>query len=142
MVYARDSCHDQKADLERRKPRLLAHAAAQGWINIAAITERGSGMNGRKTGLLRRLGRAVRGEAARVVVENKDRLLRFGTERLAWLCAWRGGDRIVVEQASQRSPEETLARDGRAVITVYSARLYGARSAGRQRRATQNVVSG
>ena len=116
IVYAGVSWHDQKADLERQKPRLLAHAAAQGWIHIAAITELGSGMKCRKTGLLRRLGLVVRGDAARVVVENKDRLLRFGTERLARLCAWRGCDVMMVEQASQRSPDETLARDGRVVM--------------------------
>jgi predicted site-specific integrase-resolvase len=99
-------------------------------------------MNCRKAGLRRLLGMVVRGEAERVVVENKDRLLRFGTERLAWLCAWRGGALVVVEQASQRSPEETLARDVLEVITVFASRLYGARAAGRRRRATQNVVSG
>jgi predicted site-specific integrase-resolvase len=106
-LYGRVRCHDQKADLEPQKQRLLAHAGKQGWINVEAITDLGSGMNCRKAGLLRLLGMVVRRDAERVVVENKDRLLRFGTELLAWLCAWRGCDLVVVEQANQRSPEET-----------------------------------
>ena len=31
VLYARVSCSDQKADLERQKARLLAHAAKNGW---------------------------------------------------------------------------------------------------------------
>jgi excisionase family DNA binding protein len=132
IVYARVSSHDQKPDLERQKQRLLAHAEGQGWTDIEPITDLGSGMNCRKTGLLRLLGMVMRGEAERVVVENKDRLLRFGVELVAWLCARQACDLVVVEQGASRSPEETLARDVLEVITVFSSRLYGARSAGRR----------
>jgi putative resolvase len=150
ILYARVSCHDRKPDPERQKQRLLTHAAHHGRINVAAITALGSGKNCPQAGLLRLLGMVVRGEAVRVVVENKDRLLRFGTQWLAWLCAWRGGDLVVVAQASQRSPasdpqpaipsqryrEAARARDVLAVISVFSWRLDGARSAGRRRPTT------
>lgn len=133
LVYARVSSHDQKDDLERQKQRLRLHAATQGWTDVEAITDLGSGMNGRKTGLLRLLGMVLRGEAERVVVENKDRRLRFGVELVSWLCARRGCQVVIVEQPQSRSPEETLARDVLEVITVFSSRLYGARSATRRR---------
>jgi predicted site-specific integrase-resolvase len=135
IIYARVSSHDQKPDLERQKQRLLMHAEARGWTNVEAITDLGSGMNCRKTGLLRLLGMVVGGEAERVVVENKDRLLRFGAELVACLCARRGCALVVTGQDASRSPGETLARDVLEVITVFSSRLYGARSAGRRRKA-------
>ena len=102
---------------------------------VSVVTLRRSGMNCRKAGLLRLLGMECRGEAARVMVENKDRLLRFGTDLLAWLCA-----RHRCELA-RRSPEETLAGDVLEVITVFSARLYGAWSAGRRRKALPDEVA-
>jgi putative resolvase len=141
ILYARVSSHDQKADLERQKQRLLEHAEEQGWRDVTAITDLGSGMNCRKAGLLRLLGMVCSGEAARVVVENKDRLLRFGTDLLAWLCARHRCELVVVEQAARRSPEETLAHDVLEVITVFTSRLYGARSAGRRRKALPDEVA-
>ncbi len=133
VLYARVSSHDQKPDLERQKQRLMAHAAEQGWTDPLVIADLGSGMNFRKSGLLRLMGMVLRGEASRIVVENKDRLLRFGFELVAWLCATRGCDLVITEAAARRSPEEALARDVLEVITVFSSRLYGARSAGRRR---------
>ena len=56
ILYARVSGHDQKADLERQKQRLLQHAEEPGWRDVTAITDLGSGMNCRKAGLLRLLG--------------------------------------------------------------------------------------
>ena len=53
VLYARVSSHDQKADLEWQKQRLLEHAEEQGWRDVTAITDLGSGMNCRKAGLLR-----------------------------------------------------------------------------------------
>jgi len=42
------SSHDQKADLERQKQRLLEHAEEQGRRDVTAIIDLGSGMNCRK----------------------------------------------------------------------------------------------
>jgi putative resolvase len=108
ILYARVSCHDQKPDLERQKQRLLPRAEKPAWTNIEAITDMGSGMNCRQVGLLRLRGMVVGGEAVRVVVENKDRRLRFGTQLLGLLRAWRGCELVVVEQAGRRTATQHL----------------------------------
>jgi excisionase family DNA binding protein len=140
ILYARVSSHDQKADLERQKDRLIGHAERQGWEQVEVIADLGSGMNCRKTGLLKLLGHVLRGDADRIVVENKDRLLRFGSELVVWLCAMRGCSLVIVDDDRKRSPEETLARDVLEVITVFSSRLYGARSAARRTKITTEAI--
>jgi putative resolvase len=108
ILDARVSCHDQKPDLERQKQRPLARAEKPAWTKLEAITDLGCGMNCRQAGLLRLLGMVVGGEAERVVVENKDRRLRFGTQLLCWLCAWRLCELVVVEQAGRRTATQDL----------------------------------
>jgi predicted site-specific integrase-resolvase len=135
VLYARVSSHDQKEDLERQKVRLNAYAEMNGWSDCEVISDLGSGLNFRKRGILRLLDLIVRGAIARLVIENKDRLLRFGADLLFRLCAARGIDVVIVEADVKPSFEVDLARDVLEIITVFSARLHGARSAGRKRQA-------
>ena len=129
----RVSCSDQKADLERQKARLLAHAAKNGWEGCEPIADLGSGLNFRKRGLLRLLDMLLRGKVARLVIENKDGLLRFGAELVFRLCAVMGVAVVIVDAPGQSSFEADLARDVLEIITVFPAKLYGARSAKRRR---------
>ena len=133
VLYARVSCSDRKADLERQKARLLAHAAKNGWEGCEPIADLGSGLNFRKRGLLRLLDMLLRGKVSRLVIENKDRLLRFGAELVFRLCAVMGVAVVIVDAPGQASFEADLARDVLEIITVFSAKLYGARSAKRRR---------
>ncbi len=71
---------------------------------------------------------------SRLVLENKDRLLRVGAELVFRLCASQGIEVVVVDDLP-RSFEADLARDVLEIITVFSSRLYGARSAGRRKTA-------
>lgn len=101
ILYACVSSHDQKPDLERQKQRLLDHAQRQGWAEPILISDLGSGLNYRKSGLLRLLRLAVAGQAERIVVENRDRLLRFGAELVGWICGRLGTSLVVVEDRHQ-----------------------------------------
>ena len=88
-------------------------------------------MNFRKRGLLRLLDMILNKRISRLVLENKDRLLRFGAELVFRLCNAQGIEVIVIED-TPRSFEANLARDVLEIITVFSSRLYGARSAKRR----------
>ena len=59
---------------------------------------------------------------------HKDRLLRFGSELLFALCELQGIEIVIIHKGEQPSFEEELAQDVLEIITVFSARLYGARS--------------
>ncbi len=67
-------------------------------------------------------------EVDRLVVTNKDRLLRFGLELIFGLCEHFGVEVIILNKKEDASFEEDLAKEVLEIITVFSARLYGSRS--------------
>jgi len=125
ICYARVSSADQRDDLARQADRLAAHAAARGWTDVEIISDLGSGMNYQKRGLLRLLKLILHGKLQRLVLENRDRLLRFGADLVLWLCRQRGVEVIIIEADAQQGFEQGLARDVLEIITVFSSRLYG-----------------
>lgn len=127
VCYARVSSHDQKTDLDRQHAMLEAYCSAKGWRS-EVIRDLGSGMNYRKRGLQRLLEVILRRQTRRLVLTHKDRLLRFGAELVFALCELQGIEIVVIHQGEQPSFEEELAQDVLEIITVFSARLYGARS--------------
>jgi len=127
VAYARVSSNDQKADLERQKQLLEMYCAKQGW-NFSIISDLGSGMNYNKRGLKQLLTVILEGNAGRLVLTHKDRLLRFGAELIFSLCARQGIEVVIINKGDEPSFEEDLAKDVLEIITVFSARLYGSRS--------------
>ncbi len=60
---------------------------------------------------------------------HKDRLLRFGAELMFAICEAKSVEVIIINQGDENIRfEEELAKDVLEIITVFSARLYGARS--------------
>lgn len=127
IAYARVSSHDQKADLDRQKQVLELYCAQQGWT-FELISDLGSGMNYYKKGLKRLLNEIIGGQAGRLVITHKDRLLRFGAELVFSLCEAKQVEVVIVNQGEDTTFEEDLAMDVLEIITVFSARLYGSRS--------------
>jgi excisionase family DNA binding protein len=127
IAYARVSSHDQKADLERQIKVLEMYCASQGW-SYEVISDLGSGMNYRKKGLIDLLDRIVDDKVGRLVLTHKDRLLRFGSEIVFTLCEAKNVEVVIINQGDERTFEEELASDVLEIVTVFSARMYGARS--------------
>ena len=131
VLYARVSSHDQRADLDRQKLRLLEHAQRKHMHIDQVVAEVGSGLNGTRPKLLKSLSKPQLGF---LLVEHRDRLARFGFEMVDALLRARGGGVIVIEE---REVDDDLVRDMTEVLTSLCARLYGRRSA--QRRAERAV---
>lgn len=108
VLYARVSSADQKAYLDRQVARLAAFAAERGIRVAKVITEVGSGLNGH------------------IVVEHRDRLVRFGAEYIEAALAASGRRLIVMEP---HEVKDDLVQDMIDVLTSFCARLYGRRSA-------------
>ena len=125
--YARVSSHDQKNDLTRQVERLENYCAAKGW-NYEIIRDLGSGMNYSKKGLRQLIDLILERKIKRLVLTHKDRLLRFGSELIFALCETRHIEVVLINQGDDVSFEEELTKDVLEIITVFSARLYGARS--------------
>jgi putative resolvase len=125
--YCRVSSHDQKEDLVRQKQVVELFCAQNGW-QFEIIDDLGSGLNYNKKGLKRLIRLIVDSKVERLVITNKDRLLRFGSELIFSLCEHFGTEVVIINRTEDSSFEEDLATDVLEIITVFSARLYGSRS--------------
>lgn len=123
VLYARVSSHGQKADLERQKELLLrTHPGAELYSDIR------SGLKFDRRGFRQVLKAVQARRISRVVVVHEDRLARFGADLLREVFAAYGTSLEVLEPKPQETPEHELAQDLIAIITSFSARLYGLRS--------------
>jgi len=127
ISYARVSSHDQKDDLKRQVQLLESFCAANGWIT-EIIEDLGSGLNYNKRGLRNLIRCICLSQIDRLVLTHKDRLLRFGSELIFSLCEQFGVEIVIINKTESTNFEEDLVQDVLEIITVFSSRLYGARS--------------
>jgi predicted site-specific integrase-resolvase len=127
IAYARVSSHDQKNDLARQVVVLESYCASHGW-KFEVLQDLGSGLNYSKKGLRRLIKEICSGSVQRLVIAHKDRLLRFGAELIFSLCEQFGTEVVILNSSEDSSFEDDLVQDVLEIITVFSARLYGARS--------------
>lgn len=128
VIYGRVSTPDKKDDLTRQVGALELYCAERGHENPLTLKDVGSGLNYKKRGLLKLIAMLQKNEVERLIITNKDRLLRFGSELIFALCENNGTEVIILNRPIEQEPEQELVEDVLAVITVMSARLYGRRS--------------
>lgn len=110
-----------------QKQVLQLHCASKGWKNII-IEDIGSGLNYQKKGLLELIDLIETNKIERIVLNYKDRLLRFGSEIIFTICRYHNVEIEILTQAQSKTYEEELVEDVLSIITVFSAKLYGSRS--------------
>ena len=146
-IYARVSTTKQKksGNLERQQQRLEAYAQKQGYQIIQVYNEVASGVNDRRR-VLHRLLKHCRSNPPfqRVIIEYSDRLARFGYKYLeSYFLACDMQLEIIEEPKTLNTTlttslnQEELVKDLIAIITSFSARLYGSRGA-KNRKKLQN----
>ena len=84
-IYARVSTPSRKSDLDFQKQVLELHCAAKGWQYII-IEDIGSGLNFKKQGLLKLINLIENNKIERILLNYKDRLLRYGNEIIYEIC--------------------------------------------------------
>lgn len=128
VIYGRVSTPDKKEDLSRQIGVLELYCQQHGWEEVYTLKDVGSGLNYKKRGLLKLIDLLQRNEVERLLITDKDRLLRFGSELIFALCENNGTEVIILNKPVNQEPEQELVEDVLAVITVMSARMYGKRS--------------
>lgn len=126
ILYARVSTKSQKDDLDRQVDNLKQYAYSKGY-SFEIITDIGSGINYKKEGLLKMINLVECGEVDRIIVLYKDRLIRFGYDLIEYICKL-NDTKIEIVDNSTISKEQELTEDLIQIITVFSNKLYGARS--------------
>ena len=135
-IYARVSTRKQLDDLQSQVAVLRAK-----YPDHVVITDCGSGLNFKRKGLLSLLQLAFEGRLQLVRIAHRDRLCRFAYDLVEHILRKHGAEIHVEAHDLPPSAERELAEDVLAVITVFGARLHGARSAGRRgiKRQTQET---
>lgn len=126
IAYARVSHQKQKQALKQQINQLDTFCTEHGWA-FELIQDVGSGVNYRNSGLRKLIQRICDGDVERLVMTNRDRLLRFGVDLVFALCENFQTQVIVMNINALEDFEDEIAEDILEIITVFSARLYGTR---------------
>ena len=101
---------------------------------VDAVKEIGSGLNGHRRSLLKLLSNQ---DVNAIVVEHRERLMRFGFESVEAALAAQGRKIIVIEPDEMT---DDIVRDLHEVIVSICARLYGKRSAKNRAQKALNAI--
>ena len=127
IAYARVSSHDQKDDLERQIINISNYCTAKGY-QFKVISDLGSGLNYKKKGLQELINYISFNKIERIVINYKDRLIRYGYEIIESFCKWHNISIEIINLTEDKSYEQELVEDMLSIVTVFSSRLYGSRS--------------
>ena len=122
-LYARVSSHDQKNDLNAQLGRLSAFAVSKKLPVAKTVMEIGSGLNGHRPKLMKLLADQ---SIKIIIVEHRDRLMRFGSEYVESALQAQGRRLVIVDKSEMK---DDLVQDMIEVLTSFCTRLYGRRSA-------------
>ncbi|WP_270942876.1 IS607 family transposase [Romboutsia lituseburensis] len=127
VAYCRVSSSDQKQDLQMQIDNVTNYCIANGY-QFKVVSDLGSGLNYNKKGLKELISLICSEEIDRIVVNYKDRLIRFGYEIIEQLCSIYNVKIEVINHTEDKSYEEELVEDVLSVITIFSSKLYGSKS--------------
>lgn len=127
IAYARVSSADQNEDLQRQIDNISMYCTARGY-QFRVISDLGSGLNYTKKGLLELLELICSNEIERIVINYKDRLIRYGYEIIEEVCKHHNVTIEIINNTIDKTYEEELIDDTLNIITEFLSRLYGSRS--------------
>lgn len=127
IAYTRVASPSQKKDLMVQREAICAYCLYH-HINVDQWMEDiGSALNYKRKGFNEVVEQIELGQVRRLIIVYQDRFVRFGYDWFEHFCQRHGTD-ITVIKSDAFSPEEEMARDLIAIVTVFSARLHGLRS--------------
>ena len=121
VIYGRVSSHDKKQDLNRQIERCEEYCRVKGYSIKKVYKEIASGMNDNRI----QFWKMVESNPTIIIIENKDRLTRFGFNYINKLLKKLNCTIEVIHQDKEN--ETDLIKDMIAIITSFCCRLYGAR---------------
>lgn len=122
ILYARVSSSTNKASLDGQIERMELYAAAKGYVIIDEVKEIASGLNEnrRKFNLI-----LERTDYDILLVEHKDRLIRFGYNYIEILLNNKRQRIEVINNTESKDKTQELTEDFISIVTSFCGRLYG-----------------
>lgn len=126
-IYGRVSTIKQEENLNRQVERLRQYCQEKGYERPIEFIEIASGLNDKRRQFHKMIDSAIKKEVNLIVVEYKDRLSRFGLRLIYHFFEGLGCKIEVIESEPSKDENKELVDDMLALITSFSARLYGKR---------------
>lgn len=129
VTYSRVSLSKQKNDLKTQTKRLYDFATSNGYQIKEQIEDVKSGMSFEdRKGFVKLLKKVTNYEVKNVIIEYKDRLVRFGFELVKMLFEKYGTNIIVISDDDiNKTYEQELTDDLLSIIHYYSMKSYSHR---------------
>ena len=129
ITYSRVSLHKQKNDLKTQTKRLYDFATSNGYLIKDQIEDVKSGMSFEdRKGFVKLLKKVTNYEVKNVIIEHKDRLVRFGFELVKMLFEKYGTNIIIIsDDETNKTYEQELTDDLLSIIHYYSMKSYSYR---------------
>lgn len=126
VIYARTS-NPPKRYTEEQANRVLNYCTSNGITIDRQILDVKSGMNFQRDGLSELIQLIVKCKVELIVIENKDRLCRFGFDLFEQFCKYYKTKILVVNDISEKSYEQELTEDLISIIHYFSMKSYSHR---------------
>ena len=126
VCYARVS-NPPKRYVEEQLSRLLNFCSSKGIQVDRTFIDVKSGMNFDRDGLNELIQEIVKGNIGTIVIENKDRLCRFGFELFESFCKFYNTSIVVINDITDKTYEEELTEDLISIIHYFSMKSYSHR---------------
>lgn len=129
ITYSRVSLPKQKNDLKTQTKRLYDFATSNGYLIKEQIEDVKSGMSFEdRKGFIKLLKKVTNYEVKNVIIEYKDRLVRFGFELVKILFEKYGTNIIIIsDDETNETYEQELTDDLLSIIHYYSMKSYSHR---------------
>ena len=129
IIYSRVSLPKQKNDLKTQTKRLYDFATSNGYQIKEQIEDVRSGMSFEdRKGFVKLLKKVTNYEVKNVIIEHKDRLVRFGFELVKMLFEKYGTNIIIIsDDEINKTYEQELTDDLLSIIHYYSMKSYSYR---------------
>lgn len=134
VIYCRVSNHSRKNEMEYQVQRCEEYCRAKGYSISKVYKEIASGMNDNR----KQMWKMIESEPTKIIVENNDRLTRFGFNYLDKLLSYRECKIEVIHQ--DHEDETDLIKDMIAIVTSFCCRLYGARRGQNKSKRVKEVI--
>ena len=122
-LYARVSNNDAKDNLDRQLERIRNYSVSNGYNIVYEIKEISSGLNDQRPKLTKIL---KKNDYDILVVENRDRLTRFGFNYIETLLNTKNIEILVINKVDDNQKNDLIS-DLISIMYSFSARIYGMR---------------
>ena len=135
VIYCRVSNQSRKKEIQYQVDRCTEFCFNKGITVDKTYKEIASGMNDNRKQLMK----MIDNNPTTIVVENKDRLTRFGFNYLETLLKKLNCEIIVINR--DKEDEKDLIKDMVSIMTSFCCRLYGIRRGKNKSKQIKNIIN-